>query len=57
MRCHVQGTAEYYDVRLSSGETLSAGAWHYDHPKPEAAAIKGHVAFYPQVEHVLSVLG
>lgn len=33
---------------------MTGGAWYYADPKPAAAKIKGHVAFYPFVQHVKS---
>jgi uncharacterized protein (DUF427 family) len=31
---------------------MAGGAWYYATPKPAAAQIKDHVAFYPPVQHV-----
>ncbi|MEQ9496553.1 MAG: DUF427 domain-containing protein [Deltaproteobacteria bacterium] len=43
--CPWKGTANYYDV-VVNGERAAAGAWYYADPKPAAANIKGHVAFW-----------
>ncbi len=42
------GTANYYDIVID-GETNSGAAWYYVAPKPEAANIKDHVAFWKGV--------
>ncbi len=43
--CPWKGTASYYDVVV--GDDVNAGAaWYYPTPKPEAAQIKDHVAFW-----------
>jgi uncharacterized protein (DUF427 family) len=43
--CGWKGTASYYDV-VVDGETNPAAAWYYPDPKPAAANIKDHVAFW-----------
>lgn len=46
--CPWKGTAGYYDVVV--GDSVSeAAAWYYAEPKPEAAEIKDHVAFWKGV--------
>lgn len=46
--CGWKGTANYYDVVV--GDAVNAGAaWYYADPKPEAANIKGYVAFWKGV--------
>ena len=47
--CGWKGTANYYDV-VVEGETNPGAAWYYAEPKPEAANIKGHVAFWKGVQ-------
>ena len=47
--CGWKGTANYYDV-VVDGNTNSGAAWYYSDPKPEAASIKGHVAFWKGVK-------
>ena len=46
--CGWKGTASYYDI-VVNGNTNSGAAWFYADPKPEAANIKGHVAFWKGV--------
>ena len=47
--CGWKGTARYYDV-VVDGQTNEKAAWYYADPKPEAANIKGYVAFWKGVE-------
>jgi uncharacterized protein (DUF427 family) len=43
--CPWKGIAHYYDVVV--GDQVNANAaWYYPDPKPAAAAIKDHVAFW-----------
>ncbi len=44
--CPWKGAAEYYTIAAPSGPIHDA-AWSYANPKPEVAAIAGHIAFYP----------
>ena len=44
-RCPWKGTASYYDV-VVAGEANTGAAWYYPDPKPAAADIKDHVAFW-----------
>jgi uncharacterized protein (DUF427 family) len=44
--CPHKGEAEYFTIVAKSGPITDA-AWSYPDPKPEAAAIAGHLAFYP----------
>ena len=46
--CPWKGTAHYYTV-LAGGRENRDAAWYYPDPKPEAAAIKGRVAFWKGV--------
>ena len=47
--CPWKGTASYYDLEVD-GQRNEGAAWYYPDPKPEAANIKGHVAFMRGVE-------
>lgn len=47
--CGWKGTANYYDVVVDGDENRQA-AWYYADPKPEAANIKGRVAFWKGIE-------
>jgi uncharacterized protein (DUF427 family) len=43
--CSWKGTARYYTVTVDGQENRDA-AWYYPDPKPEAAQIRDHVAFW-----------
>jgi uncharacterized protein (DUF427 family) len=43
--CGWKGTASYYTVAVDGDENRDA-AWYYPDPKPEAANIKDHIAFW-----------
>jgi uncharacterized protein (DUF427 family) len=43
--CPWKGTAHYYDIMVA-GAVNRAAAWYYPQPKPAAAKIKDHVAFW-----------
>jgi uncharacterized protein (DUF427 family) len=47
--CPWKGVASYYDV-VVNGEVNKDGAWYYPAPKPAAANIAGHVAFWRGVQ-------
>ena len=47
--CPWKGTASYYDLDVN-GKRNAGAAWYYPEPKPEAAQIKGHVAFWRGVK-------
>ena len=47
--CGWKGTANYYDI-VVNGQVNEASAWFYAEPKPEAANIKGHIAFWKGVQ-------
>jgi uncharacterized protein (DUF427 family) len=47
--CPWKGTAHYYNV-IVDGKENSDAAWYYPQPKPEAANIRDHVAFWRGVE-------
>ncbi|KQT41993.1 hypothetical protein ASG43_17065 [Aureimonas sp. Leaf454] len=44
--CPHKGEARYWTIS-AAGRASENAAWAYDTPKAEAAAIAGHVAFYP----------
>lgn len=46
--CAWKGQASYYSVMVN-GELNADAAWYYADPKPEAANIKGRVAFWKGV--------
>jgi uncharacterized protein (DUF427 family) len=43
--CPKKGDASYYTIE-AGGETVDNGAWYYPDPLPDAAFLKGLVAFY-----------
>jgi uncharacterized protein (DUF427 family) len=43
--CPWKGTASYYTIVVDGKESTDA-AWYYPDPKPAAANIKDHVAFW-----------
>jgi uncharacterized protein (DUF427 family) len=43
--CGWKGTANYFHV-VVDGQTNRDAAWYYADPKPAAANIRGHVAFW-----------
>ena len=47
--CGWKGTAKYFNITVD-GQTNRDAAWYYPDPKPEAAQIKDHVAFWKGVE-------
>lgn len=47
--CPWKGTASYLDV-VVGGQRNDGAAWYYADPKPAAAEITGHVAFWKGVE-------
>ncbi|MFN4202105.1 MAG: DUF427 domain-containing protein [Tabrizicola sp.] len=46
--CPWKGRANYYSVR-GEGGLIENAVWTYEEPKPDVAAIAGHLAFYPSV--------
>ena len=46
--CGWKGTASYYHIEVDGVQNPNA-AWYYPDPKPEAAKIKDHVAFWKGV--------
>lgn len=47
--CFWKGTASYYTLVVDGQENKDA-AWYYPEPKPKAANIKDHVAFWRGVK-------
>jgi uncharacterized protein (DUF427 family) len=47
--CPWKGEASYYNL-VVNGENNKDAAWYYPDPKPAAAEIKDHVAFWRGVE-------
>ena len=47
--CGWKGTANYYTLNVE-GQRNEDAAWYYADPKPDAAHIQGHVAFWKGVE-------
>jgi uncharacterized protein (DUF427 family) len=47
--CPWKGEASYYTLAVDGAENKDA-AWYYPDPKPEAASVKDHVAFWNGVE-------
>jgi len=47
--CPWKGVASYFDV-VVDGKVNQNAAWYYTDPKPAAANIKDHVAFWKGVE-------
>ena len=45
--CPYKGDAGYYSIRVAGREAKNA-VWTYEAPYPAVAAIKEHVAFYPE---------
>lgn len=43
-RCEWKGEASYFDV--VAGRRIPRGAWSYEQPFEDAAALAGHIAFY-----------
>jgi len=47
--CPWKGTAHYYNLEIDGMKNENA-AWYYPQPKPAAAEIKDHVAFWKGVK-------
>ncbi len=47
--CSWKGQASYYTLNIN-GEVNTDAVWYYPDPKPEAANIKGRVAFWKGVK-------
>ena len=46
--CGWKGTANYHHV-VVDGEVCADAAWYYADPKPEAAQLRGRIAFWKDV--------
>lgn len=46
--CEWKGQAGYYTIRVGEKQVPQA-AWFYPNPTPAFAALKNHIAFYPQL--------
>ena len=55
--CPYKGDASYFDLKVGDRRSPNA-VWSYETPFPAMAAIKGHLAFYPDrvdaIEEVLA---
>lgn len=47
--CPWKGTARYHDV-VVDGQVNAGAAWYYNEPKPAAANIRDHIAFWQGVK-------
>jgi uncharacterized protein (DUF427 family) len=47
--CPWKGEASYFTLEVDGAQNTDA-AWYYPEPKPEAAQIRDHVAFWKGVE-------
>jgi uncharacterized protein (DUF427 family) len=47
--CPWKGQASYYSLKVN-GDVNTDAVWYYADPKPEAASIKGRVAFWKGVK-------
>lgn len=47
--CPWKGLASYYNI-TAGNQTVNNAAWYYPDPKPAAANIRDHVAFYGMVK-------
>ena len=47
--CPWKGTAQYYTLEIDGMKNENA-AWYYPQPKPAAAEIKDHIAFWKGVK-------
>lgn len=52
--CPFKGDASYYDFQGES-ETISQLAWSYEDPFDQMAAIRDHLAFYPDRAEIESI--
>ncbi len=55
--CGYKGDAAYYTIR-AAGRAAENAVWTYEDPESAVAAIKGHLAFYPdRVDRIEEVPG
>ena len=52
--CPFKGDASYFDI-AAGGRSEPEAAWSYETPLPGAAAIAGHLAFYPDKVEIETV--
>lgn len=52
--CPYKGDASYWSIMMD-GDLAENAAWSYEDPFPTAMAIKGHLAFYPNVVQVYEI--
>jgi uncharacterized protein (DUF427 family) len=46
-RCEWKGTAQYWSLRTPEGARVEEAAWSYPEPFEDFAALRDHLAFYP----------
>jgi uncharacterized protein (DUF427 family) len=46
-RCPYKGEASYYTIAVDGDRTAENAVWSYETPLDAVAAIRGHLAFYP----------
>jgi uncharacterized protein (DUF427 family) len=51
--CPYKGEASYYSVKTDAGQVRDDVIWTYEQPHEAAAAIKNHVAFYPDKANIV----
>ena len=54
--CPYKGEASYFTV-TAHGLTAKDAAWSYEAPRPDAAPVKDHIAFYPHKVDAIEELG
>lgn len=52
--CPYKGECSYYSIPAGGGRSVNA-VWSYEEPYPAVAAIKEHVAFYPDRVDAINV--
>ena len=52
--CPYKGEASYWSIYMD-GRLAENAAWAYEDPYPAVAAVKGRIAFYPNVAEVYEV--
>ena len=52
--CPYKGEASYWSIAMD-GRIAENAAWAYEDPYPSVAAVKGRIAFYPNVVEVYEV--
>jgi uncharacterized protein (DUF427 family) len=54
--CPYKGDASYYSIPLGGDKSVDA-VWEYQNPYSPVAAIKGHIAFYPDRVDAINIEG